>query len=95
MQLWIIGGPSWSTSVNSSYSSEIVDDTGSIKGPALPWSISGYCATTINSTHVIITGGSKSLIVNHNDNWKITIGLKYRKVRQSDNHRRNLGYTAH
>ena len=97
MQLWILGGSHYyhsSSSANAADKSEIVDDTGSIEGPALPWNMTDYCATKINSTHVVLTGEKKSLIVNHNDNWKMTIGFKLREVRQLYNHVRNLGCIA-
>ena len=84
--MWIIGS-GWIGGVDGN-STEIVDDTGSIEGPTLPLHIGGGCATTMNSTHVIITGVGErfsdyksTLIVDHNDNWKMTVGPKLRKSR--------------
>ena len=57
--------------------SEIVDENESTMGPNLPWEFNGHCATKINSSHAIITGGKgyphKTLIVQL-DNFKMTDG---------------------
>ena len=78
MQLWIIGS-SEGWGYQESYS-VIVDDTESTKGPMLPWNMYMTCVTSLNSTHVIFIGGRKqgssTLIVNHDDNWKMTVGPK-------------------
>ena len=46
-------------------------------GPNLPWEFNGHCATKINSTHAIITGGidypHKTLIVQL-DNFNMSNG---------------------
>ena len=53
MQLWIIG-----SNFEGEDTSRIVDDKESIEGPVLPWQMYMSCATSINNTHVILTGGN-------------------------------------
>ena len=63
------------------------------KGPVLPWRSWGTCVTPINSTHVIFNGGyleggwndgqeKKTLIINHKDNFKMTVGPPMKIERQ-------------
>ena len=66
--MWIIGGR------NSKDTSEIVDVNGSIYGPKLPWDMWDNCASQMNDTHGIITGGhygnnaiKRTLIFRYND----------------------------
>ena len=55
MQLWITGG--YEVNSAASKSSEFVDKNGSINGPNLPYGFTDHCATIINSTHAVLTGG--------------------------------------
>ena len=77
-KLWVTGGYGSSQNPTSSETSEFIDEKGATSGPDLQWKFYSHCATMMNSTHGILTGGDdgyprRTLMVNL-DNFEMTRG---------------------
>ena len=68
-KLWVTGGHASSHSPSRSETSELINENGATSGPNLQWKFHSHCATMMNSTHGILTGGDDGYTRRHSSKF--------------------------